>query len=149
MRNIFKQKQNISAHKRVFVGLSGGVDSAVSAALLQKEGYDVVGAFIKIAIEGYPCTAGEDRVSAMRVAAYLKIPFVEIDLSREYESRVFKESIRGFSHGDTPNPDVLCNREIKFGLFYEWARAQGADLVATGHYARVASKNPPKGRDER
>ena len=124
---------------KVFVGLSGGVDSAVSAALLQSQGHEVVGAFIRIAIEGYPCTAGEDRISAMRVAAHLKIPFVEVDLSKEYQERVFTESIRGFSQGNTPNPDILCNREIKFGLFYEWARAQGADWVATGHYARVSS----------
>lgn len=121
----------------VYVGLSGGVDSATSAALLCQEGYEVVGAFIKIAIEGYPCTAGVDRLDAMRVAAHLKIPFVEVDLSREYQERVFNESIKDFERGRTPNPDVLCNREIKFGLFYEWARAQGADYVATGHYAQV------------
>lgn len=122
---------------KVFVGLSGGVDSAVSAALLQKEGHEVVGAFIRIAIEGYPCTAGEDRISAMRVAAHLKIPFIEVDLSKEYQDMVFTESIKEFGEGLTPNPDVLCNREIKFGLFYDWARKQGADLVATGHYAQI------------
>lgn len=119
------------------MGLSGGVDSATSAALLQKEGYDVVGVFIKITVEGYPCTAGVDRVDAMRVAAHLKIPFIEIDLSKEYQERVFRESIKEFEAGQTPNPDTLCNKEIKFGLFYDWARAQGAELVATGHYARI------------
>ncbi|HEV7449682.1 MAG TPA: tRNA 2-thiouridine(34) synthase MnmA [Candidatus Paceibacterota bacterium] len=122
--------------KKVFVGLSGGVDSATSAALLLQDGYDVTGVFIRIVVEGYPCTAGEDRLDAMRVAAHLKIPFVEIDLSKEYQDRVFVESIKEFKRGLTPNPDVLCNREIKFGLFYEWARANGADLVATGHYAQ-------------
>jgi len=128
------------ASTKVFVGLSGGVDSATSAALLLKDGYDVVGAFITITVEGYPCTAGVDRLDAMRAAAHLKIPFVEIDLSKEYQKRVFKESIAEFEKGRTPNPDTLCNREIKFGLFYEWAMAQGADYVATGHYARVRQK---------
>jgi tRNA-uridine 2-sulfurtransferase len=121
------------------MGLSGGVDSAVSAALLKEQGYKVVGAFIRIALPGYPCTAGQDRIDAMRVAAHLQIPFMEVDLSKEYEQRVFDTSIGEFAAGKTPNPDVLCNREIKFGLFYEWARGKGANLVATGHYARVSS----------
>ncbi len=121
----------------VYVGLSGGVDSATSAALLQQQGYAVVGAFIKITVEGYPCTAGADRIDAMRVAAHLKIPFVEVDLSREYQQKVFDASIKEFAQGHTPNPDTLCNKEIKFGLFYDWARAQGAEFVATGHYAQV------------
>src|SRR3989344_5132602 len=99
MRNIFKQKQNISAHKRVFVGLSGGVDSAVSAALLQKEGYDVTGVFIRIVVPGYPCTAGQDRIDAMRVAAHLKIPFLEVDFSKEYEEEIFRPSIAGLAEG--------------------------------------------------
>jgi tRNA-specific 2-thiouridylase len=123
--------------KKVYVGLSGGVDSATSAALLLKDGYEVTGVFIKITVDGYPCTAGTDRVDAMRVAAHLRIPFKEIDLSEEYQARVFAESIAEFKEGRTPNPDALCNREIKFGLFYDWARQDGADLVATGHYARV------------
>jgi tRNA-specific 2-thiouridylase len=125
--------------KTVFVGLSGGVDSAVSAALLQQQGYDVVGVFIRIVVEGYPCTAGVDRVDAMRVAAHLKIPFVEIDFSKEYERQVFDVSIEGFERGETPNPDVLCNRQVKFGTFYEFCKSKGADYIATGHYARVAS----------
>lgn len=123
--------------KKVFVGLSGGVDSATAAALLLQQGFEVTGVFITITVEGYPCTAGEDRIDAMRAAAHLKIPFQEIDLSREYQEKVFAESIREFERGRTPNPDALCNREIKFGLFYEWARANGADLVATGHYAQI------------
>lgn len=126
-----------SEKKKVFVGLSGGVDSAVSAALLQKEGYDVTGVFIRIAIEGYPCTAGEDKIDAMRVAAHLKIPFLAIDLSEEYKKKVFDISIKEFEKGRTPNPDALCNREIKFGLFFDWCTEQGADMVATGHYAQI------------
>ena len=123
--------------EKVFVGLSGGVDSATSAALLLQEGYDVTGVFIKIVVDGYPCTAGIDRIDAMRAAAHLKIPFVEIDLSKEYQERVFTASIAEFKEGRTPNPDILCNREIKFGLFYDWAIKNGADMIATGHYAQV------------
>lgn len=125
---------------KVFVGLSGGVDSATSAALLLKQGYNVTGIFIKITVDGYPCTAAEDRLDAMRAAAHLKIPFQEIDLSKEYQERVFNESIKEFGRGRTPNPDTLCNKEIKFGLFYEWARANGADMIATGHYAQVKTE---------
>ena len=127
---------------KVFVGLSGGVDSAVAAALLQKKGYDVVGVFIKIVVPGYPCTAGVDRIDAMRVAAHLRIPFLEVDFSKEYEKNVFKPSIAEFSKGRTPNPDVLCNREIKFGTFFEFCKSHGADFIATGHYAGVASAKP-------
>lgn len=144
LRGVFifqtRYKKDMHARAKVFVGLSGGVDSATSAALLLKDGYDVTGVFITITVKGYPCTAGEDRLDAMRAAAHLKIPFIDIDLSKEYQDRVFAESIEEFKHGRTPNPDALCNREIKFGLFYEWARAQGADMVATGHYARVEQK---------
>jgi tRNA-specific 2-thiouridylase len=121
----------------VFVGLSGGVDSAVSAALLQQQGYDVTGVFIKIQMPGYPCPAAQDRIEAMRVAAHLRIPFIEIDLSKEYQEEVFRLSLREFERGRTPNPDVVCNREIKFGKFFDFARSQGADIVATGHYARI------------
>ena len=137
MRSIWPIKRNTSTSGRVFVGLSGGVDSAVSAALLQKEGYDVTGVFIHIAIEGYPCTAGADKLDAMRVAAHLRMPFLSVDLSEEYRKRIFESSISEFSKGRTPNPDALCNREIKFGLFFDWCVSQGADYVATGHYARV------------
>ena len=129
--------QGTKGARTAYVGLSGGVDSAVSAALLARQGYRVVGAFIRISLEGYPCTAGQDRIDAMRAAAHLGIPFKEVDLSREYRERVFAESMREFSEGRTPNPDALCNREIKFGLFFEWALAQGADVVATGHYAQT------------
>jgi tRNA-specific 2-thiouridylase len=142
---VFVQKKNGA---KVYVGLSGGVDSAVSAALLQKQGYKVVGVFIRIALPGYPCSAGEDKRHAMRVAAHLRMPFVEIDLSQEYQKKVFEVSMREFERGRTPNPDALCNREIKFGLFFDWAMAQGADFVATGHYARIAPENPLLRRDK-
>ena len=138
MSNTSQTNTNISARNKVFVGLSGGVDSAVCAALLGREGYEVAGVFIKIQITGYPCPAKEDRLSAMRVAAHLRIPFIEIDLSKEYEREVFRTSISEFEEGKTPNPDTLCNKKIKFGAFYEFARSRGADYIATGHYARVA-----------
>lgn len=123
--------------KNVYVGLSGGVDSAVSAALLTEQGYTVTGVFIRIAISGYPCPAAEDRLDAMRVAAHLKIPFKEIDLSKEYEREVFRPSIAEFAEGRTPNPDTLCNEKIKFGLFFDYCMREGADFVATGHYAQT------------
>lgn len=135
---------------KVFVGLSGGVDSAVSAALLQQQGYDVTGVFIRIALPGYPCSAGADRIDAMRVAAHLEIPFLEIDLSEQYKNQVFNTALGEFTNGRTPNPDTLCNREIKFGAFFDFAIKHGADFVATGHYAQTkngllyAGKDPSK-----
>ncbi len=122
---------------RIFVGLSGGVDSAVSAALLKEQGYDVVGAFIKIwQPEFIECTWREDRLDAMRVCTALGLPFKEIDLSSEYKKEVVERMISDYARGVTPNPDVLCNQHIKFGSFAEWAKSEGAHGIATGHYAR-------------
>jgi len=128
-----------SIKKTVFVGLSGGVDSSVSAYLLQQQGYNVVGAFIKIWQPEFAetCTWKEDRRSAMRVAAHLGIPFVTIDLSSEYKHGVIDYMIREYAEGRTPNPDVMCNREIKFKAFLNKAMEMGADMIATGHYAQV------------
>lgn len=126
-----------SKGKKVFVGLSGGVDSAVSAALLQKEGYDVTGVFIKVwQPDWIECSWKEDRRDAMRVAAHLNIPFFTLDLEKEYKEGVIDYMIAEYKAGRTPNPDVMCNREVKFGAFWRWARLQGADFIATGHYAR-------------
>jgi tRNA-specific 2-thiouridylase len=123
---------------KVFVGLSGGVDSAVSAALLKQEGHDVTGAFIKIwQAEFLECTWRRDRLSAMRVAASLGIPFLEVDLSDEYKKEVVDSMLATYARGETPNPDVLCNRSIKFGAFRTWAQERGAEIIATGHYARI------------
>jgi tRNA-uridine 2-sulfurtransferase len=131
--------------KKVFVGISGGVDSAVSAALLKKEGYDVTGVFIKAwTPEGYPCNWKEDRRSAMRVAAVLDIPFITLDLEKEYKKEVVDYMIAEYKKGRTPNPDVMCNKEIKFGHFLKFALKNGADFVATGHYAR-AFPSPDQG----
>lgn len=122
--------------KTVFVGLSGGVDSAVSAYLLKKKGYRVVGAFIKGWEPDFlPCTGKEDRVEAMRVAAHLDIPFVTYDLEEEYKRDVVDYFVSEYRAGRTPNPDVICNRAIKFGAFWDKAKTDGADAIATGHYA--------------
>lgn len=127
--------------KTVFVGLSGGVDSSVAAYLLKKDGYKVVGAFIKIWQPEFAetCTWKEDRRSAMRVAAHLDIPFVTIDLSSEYQKGVVEYMLREYREGRTPNPDVMCNKEIKFKAFLNKALEMGADMIATGHYAKVVS----------
>lgn len=122
---------------KVFVGLSGGVDSAVSAALLRRQGLDVTGVFIKIwQPEFLECTWKEDRLDAMRVCAALNIPFRELDLSEEYKKEVVETMVADYCRGITPNPDVLCNRAIKFGAFAAWAKAEGAHAIATGHYAQ-------------
>jgi len=133
--------------KKVYVGLSGGVDSAVSAALLKKEGHEVTGVFIKAwTPPGYPCNWREDRRSAMRAAAVLDIPFITLDLEKEYKRDVVDYMIREYKIGRTPNPDVMCNKEIKFGAFLKYALANGADFVATGHYAKASPQPLPKGK---
>lgn len=128
--------------KRVAVGLSGGVDSAVAAALLLRQGYEVTGVYITC-WSGPGCRSEEDRQVALDVALFLGIPFVHLDFQKEYRERVFEYMMAEYEAGRTPNPDVLCNREIKFGLFYDWAlrQTQGKpsrfDFVATGHYAQI------------
>lgn len=132
----------------VFVGLSGGVDSAVSAALLKAAGYDVVGAFIKIwRLEFIDCPWQRDRLDAMRVCASLEIPFKEIDLSTEYKKTVIDDMVANYARGITPNPDVLCNRHIKFGAFAAWASKEVANFVATGHYAQIIDGQLARGKD--
>jgi tRNA-specific 2-thiouridylase len=122
--------------KTVFVGLSGGVDSAVSAALLKKEGYEVVGVFIKTWHPDFlECNEEEERIDAMRVAAFLDIPFLTFDFEDVYKKEVADYMIREYKAGRTPNPDVMCNKEVKFGAFLNKAISMGADFVATGHYA--------------
>jgi tRNA-specific 2-thiouridylase len=122
--------------RRVYVGISGGVDSSLSAALLMEKGYDVTGVFIKVWQPDFiECTWKEDRLDAMRVAAGLGIPFVTLDLEKEYKQGVIDYMIEEYRTGRTPNPDVMCNREVKFGAFWRWAQEQGAEYIATGHYA--------------
>lgn len=121
----------------VFVGVSGGVDSSVSAALLLEQGYDVVGVFIKTwQPQWVTCTWRDEKRDAMRVCAHLGIPFLFFDFEKEYKKGVADYMIEEYKKGRTPNPDVMCNKEIKFGAFYKKARAMGADFIATGHYAQ-------------
>ena len=122
------------------MGISGGVDSAVSAALLKKQGYEVVGVFIKTWHPDFlVCNEEEERRDAMRVAAYLDIPFLTFDFEDVYKKEVADYMIREYKMGRTPNPDVMCNKEVKFGVFLKKALSMGADFVATGHYAQIAS----------
>jgi tRNA-specific 2-thiouridylase len=135
--------------KKVFVGMSGGVDSSVSAALLVEQGYDVTGVFIKVWQPDFiECTWKEDRLDAMRVASQLGIPFVTLDLEKEYKQGVIDYMIEEYRIGRTPNPDVMCNREVKFGAFWKWAKAEGADYIATGHYAVTDNTNLLVSKDQ-
>ena len=127
--------------KKVVVGLSGGVDSAVAAFLLKEQGYDVIGLFMRNwreEDETGRCTADEDFYDVRRIADVLKIDYYAEDFSKEYLDRVFKHFVEEYEKGRTPNPDVLCNREIKFDVFAAFARTMAADYVATGHYASVS-----------
>lgn len=141
--------KSVAKVKKVYVGMSGGVDSSVSSALLKKAGYDVTGVFIKVwQPDWFECTWREDRLDAMRVAAKLDIPFVTLDLEKEYKKEVVDYMIDEYEIGRTPNPDVMCNKHVKFGGFYRWAMEQGADYVATGHYARTEQVKSQKVRIE-
>jgi len=132
--------------KTVVVGLSGGVDSSVAAYLLKKQGYNVIGLFMKnwhddsVTISD-ECPWLDDSNDAMLVAEKLEIPFQTVDLSEEYKERIVDYMFREYEKGRTPNPDVLCNREIKFDVFLKIALSLGADFVATGHYCRKAEVN--------
>ncbi len=130
--------------KTVVVGMSGGVDSSVAALLLKEQGYNVIGLFMKNWEEEDSqgvCTAETDYADVRRVASLLDIPYYTINFSKEYMDRVFKYFLDEYKRGRTPNPDVLCNREIKFGPFKEYAMKLGADYIATGHYCGVKHDN--------
>lgn len=131
--------ENISKNKKikVAVGLSGGVDSSVSAALLVQKGYAVTGVFLNCWKDSSGCSAEKDRVDALRVATKLKIPFLVLNFEKEYKESVLDYFFSEYKKGRTPNPDILCNKEIKFGLFLKKAKEIGFDYVATGHYAKV------------
>jgi tRNA-specific 2-thiouridylase len=129
--------------KLVFIGVSGGVDSSVSLALLKDAGYDVVGVFIRTWTPDFiECTWRDERRDAMRVCAHLNVPFLECDAEEAYKKGVADYMIDEYKKGRVPNPDVMCNREVKFGIFWQFAKERGADFIATGHYARIrSSKN--------
>jgi tRNA-uridine 2-sulfurtransferase len=122
---------------KIFVALSGGVDSAVTAVLLKKSGYDVVGVYMREwTPEGIPCNEQENRYMAARIAAHLTIPFSVWDFREEYRKQVADYMIREYRTGRTPNPDIMCNSQIKFGVFLDAALRASADNIATGHYIK-------------
>lgn len=129
---------------RVVVGMSGGVDSSVTALLLKEQGYDVVGIFMKNwddTDENGVCTATEDYNDVIRVCNQIGIPYYAVNFEKQYWNKVFTYFLEEYKAGRTPNPDVMCNKEIKFKAFLEHALQLGADYVATGHYARVSREN--------
>ncbi len=126
--------------KKIYVGMSGGVDSSVSAALLLKQGFDVTGVYMKNwskNLPGHYCSWEEDYMDAKKVAAQLGIKFKLYDFEKEYRSQVVDYMVSEYQAGRTPNPDIMCNQEIKFKLFLNTALSDGAELIATGHYARI------------
>ena len=150
-----KKNNNDNKKRKVFVAMSGGVDSSVATLLLQEQaclpvgkGYDLVGCYIKgwypASSAGKPqafyCTWKEDRRDAMRVCAKLKIPFMTVNAEKEYKKEVVDYMISEYKAGRTPNPDIMCNKSVKFGVFLKKALAMGADYIATGHYVNLKSK---------
>lgn len=138
-------RANSNKNKKVLMALSGGIDSAVSAWLLLKQGYKVEAAFMKnwTSQEGLlrnECPWLEDRREALRVAAFLGIPLHTLDFEKQYQKNVMGYFFKEYKAGRTPNPDVMCNKEIKFKLLYDWAVKKGFEYLATGHYSRVMKR---------
>lgn len=137
--------------KTVYVGMSGGVDSSVTAALLKEQGYTVVGVYMKNwskDLPGLPCPWKEDYQDAKRVAVQLGIEFKMFDFETEYRHQVVDYMVAEYLAGRTPNPDIMCNQEVKFKLFLETCLEHGADLIATGHYARTKDGTLLRAKDE-
>lgn len=132
--------------KKIFIAMSGGVDSSVAALLLKQKGYNVVGVYMK----GWSLTgcAEEDARDARRVATILNIPFYVFDFENEFKKAVVDYMVSGYTKGETPNPDVMCNREIKFGLFLKKSLQLGADYIATGHYVRRVGDKLIRAKDD-
>lgn len=132
--------ENKNHNTKVVVGMSGGVDSSVTAWLLKEQGYDVIGVFMKNwddTDENGVCTATKDYEDVAKVAEKIGIPYYSVNFEKEYWDRVFEYFLAEYRNGRTPNPDVMCNKEIKFKAFLDYAMDLGADYVATGHYARI------------
>ena len=126
--------------KTVVIGMSGGVDSSVAALLLKQQGYNVIGLYMlnwEETDERGACNADNDYSDVQRVCAKLEIPYYSVNFAKQYQERVFSYFLAEYKAGRTPNPDVLCNREIKFGPFRDYALSMGADFVATGHYCGI------------
>lgn len=141
--------QNANTLIKVAVGLSGGVDSSVAAYLLKEQGYDVTGIYMQCwDSKADGCKADEDRADAVKVASKLGIKFEYLDFIEAYKNRVIDYFYKEYELGRTPNPDVMCNKEIKFGLFFDWAIENEFDYVATGHYARSQNGDLLKGVDD-
>lgn len=149
LQNMKQTKKSIlNKKKKVLVGISGGVDSSVSALLLKNEGYEVEGVFVKVWQPDFvECTWRDEMKDAMRVCAKLEIPFHFLDLEQHYKQHVADHMISEYQAGRTPNPDVMCNTHIKFGFIYEFAMQKGFDYVATGHYAQNINAQLQRGLD--
>src|SRR3989344_532421 len=130
--------------KKVYVGLSGGVDSSVAALLLKQQGYEVIGIYMKNWSQDFPgvkCPWKDDYQDAKRVAVQLGIDFKMYDFEKEYRHKVVDYMLDEFKAGRTPNPDIMCNQEVKFRLFLDTALEDGADMISTGHYAQIENSN--------
>lgn len=139
-----------AAKEKIYVGMSGGVDSSLAAALLIEQGYDVTGVYMKNWTEDLPgmlCPWRDDVADAKRVTVQLNIPFKVFDFQKEYKHKVVDYMVSEYKAGRTPNPDIMCNQEVKFKLFLKTALDDGADMIATGHYATVKDGELLKAKD--
>src|SRR5476651_815681 len=137
--------------KKVYVGMSGGVDSSVTAALLQQQGYAVTGVYMKNwsrDLPGFVCPWQEDYQDAKRVAVQLGLDFKLYDFETQYRQKVVDYMVAEYQAGRTPNPDVMCNQEVKFKLFLKTCLENGADMIATGHYAKVKDGQLLRAKDD-
>jgi len=138
--DVSKETRQINSSKRVLVGMSGGVDSAVSALILKEQGFEVVAGFMRNWVEldekGH-CTSEKDYEDVISVCSSLDIPYYSFDFSKEYHEKVFTQFIEDYKNGHTPNPDVFCNKEVKFDCFYKLRAKLNFDYIATGHYCRT------------